>query len=363
MPGLTQEGGAGDLGGEHAGLALDAELVGEPALACHEPHHRLRQMDVEIVADDIPANVAGGALEQAAQKARKILFSAGIAEHAFDLAGGHVEGRNQGLRAVAAIFELTPLDLARRHRQSRRDALQRLDAGHLVDADGAMRVVLDGGGLVDRADVGALGIEGGIGLRGQPIAHAMRLEVGLFFKKRPTERCEMLGIRPRRMASSAISRWLQWLIGRSLADGFSQVIATRAQICSGVNTAGAPERGASARRSGTDCPSAAVRHRVRQYRTVLGQMPSSRALARTPTPSAACRMRRPRRASCCGVEWIRTRRSSAVRCSGKTVTGSAARSGMVTSCSSPGFVLAQHSRFHSSNLSAKTGVKTSARMY
>src|ERR1700736_1484958 len=26
-------------------------------------------------------------------------------------------------------------------------------------------------------------------------------------------------------ASSAISRWLQWLIGRSLSDGFSQVIA------------------------------------------------------------------------------------------------------------------------------------------
>src|SRR5262245_35455528 len=57
-PGLTQEGGAGDLGGEHAGLALDAELVGEPPVACHEPHHRLRQMDVEIVADDIPADVA-----------------------------------------------------------------------------------------------------------------------------------------------------------------------------------------------------------------------------------------------------------------------------------------------------------------
>ena len=56
---------------------------------------------------------------------------------------------------------------------------------------------------------GALGIEGGIGLRGQPVADAMRLEVGIFFKKRPTERCEMLGTRPRRMASSAISRWLE----------------------------------------------------------------------------------------------------------------------------------------------------------
>jgi hypothetical protein len=53
----------------------------------------------------------------------------------------------------------------------------------------------------------------------------------------------MLGTRPRRMASSAISRWLQWLIGRSLSDGFSQVIAITAQICSGVYVAGAPDAG------------------------------------------------------------------------------------------------------------------------
>ncbi len=59
----------------------------------------------------------------------------------------------------------------------------------------------------------------------------------------------MLGTSPRRMASSAISRWLQWLIGRSLSDGFSHVIATTAHICSGVNVAGDPDRGASASRS------------------------------------------------------------------------------------------------------------------
>jgi len=97
-----------------------------------------------------------------------------------------------------------------------------------------MGVIGASGGFVDRADVCALGIEGGIRLRGQPVADAMRLEVRFFFKKRPTERCEMLGMRPRRMASSAISRWLQWLMGRSLSDGFSHVIAITAQICSGI---------------------------------------------------------------------------------------------------------------------------------
>jgi hypothetical protein len=179
--------------------------------------------------------------------------------------------------------------------------------------------------------------EGGIGLRGQPVADAMWLEVGLFFKKRPTERCEMFGTMPRRIASSAISRWLQWLIGRSLSDGFSQVIAIKAQICSGVYTAGAPDRGASDSRSGTDRSSAASRQRLRQYRTVFGHTPSSRPLSRTRTPSAACKMMRARSANCCGVEWTRTSRSKTSRCLGKTITTSAVNRGAVSdsSCHSP----------------------------
>src|ERR1051325_5067614 len=363
MLGLRQEGGAGGLGSEHAGFALATQLVLEPAVARHETDDGLGKMDIEIVADDIPSDVGGGAVEQTAEKARKILFGAGIADDAFDLAGGDIEGRNQGLSSVAAVLELTPLDLARHHRQSWRDALERLNAGHLVDGDDAMSIIGAGPGFVDRADVCALGIESRIRLRGQPVADTVRLEVCLFFKKRPTERCEMLGMRPRRMASSAISRWLHWLIGRSLSDGFSHVIATRAQICSAVNVAGAPERCRSASRSETDCLSVASRQRLRQYRTVLGQTPSSRALARTPPPSAAWTTMRARSASCCGVEWVRMRCSSASRCSGKTVTGSAANSGMATSCSSPGFALPHHSRFDSSNLRANGGVKTSARMY
>ena len=145
-----------------------------------------------------------------------------------------------------------------------------------------MSIIGSASSPVNRADIGALAVEDRIGLGGQPVADAMRLEVGFFFKKRPTERCEMLATRPRRIASSAISRWLHWLIGRSLSAGFSQLIATTAQICSAVNVAGAPERGASASRLGTDCPSPARRHRLHQYRTVFGHTPTSRALARPP---------------------------------------------------------------------------------
>ena len=201
---LAQERLTGGLGSKHTGLAFDAEVALEAAVVGNEADDGLGEVDVEIVADDVPPGVAGGAAQQIVEKSRKILLCAGIADHAFDLAGGNIEGGDQGLSAVAAVLELTPLDLARHHRQPRCDALQGLDAGHLVDGDRAMGVIGGGRSLVNCADIRALGVEGGIGLRGQPVTDAMRFEVGLFFKKRPTERCEMLGISPRRIASPAI---------------------------------------------------------------------------------------------------------------------------------------------------------------
>ena len=77
----------------------------------------------------------------------------------------------------------------------------------------------------------------------------MRLEVGLFFKKRPTVRGEMAGMMPRLTASRARSLALQWLNGTSLASGSSQARATIAQVCSAVIVGGAPLRGASLNRA------------------------------------------------------------------------------------------------------------------
>src|ERR1700732_1425986 len=268
---VAQECFSGRLACEHARLSFDAKLELEARDTGNEADDGLRKVDVEMVAGNVPLWGGSGAAEQVAEKPREILFRPGIAYDAFDLARGDVKSSDKGLSAVALIFELASLDLARHQRQPRRHALQRLNAGHFVDGDRAMSVIGTGCGLVNRTDIRALAIKGGIRFRGQPVTDAMGLEVCLFFKKRPTERCEMFGTRPRRMASSAISRWLHWLIGRSLSDGFSHVIATTAQICSGVYVAGAPDRGASASRSQTAHWSSASRQRLRQYRTVFGQ--------------------------------------------------------------------------------------------
>jgi hypothetical protein len=82
-------------------------------------------------------------------------------------------------------------------------------------------------------------------------------------------------------------------------------------------------------------------------------------------PSAACRMTRARMANCCGVEWVRTNCSSSLRCLDRTITGSAADWAIAASHLRPRFVMPQHQRFDSSNLSQGQGhgVKTFARMY
>jgi hypothetical protein len=144
--------------------------------------------------------VSGPALfSRAFEEAREVLLAAGIADHAFDLAGGDVEGGDQGLGPVTAVFEFMPLDLARHHRQVRRNPFQGLDAGLLVDGDRAMGVIGIGRGLVHRADIGGLGIEVGIGLRDQPVLEAMRFEVGLFLKNAPLTAARRVA--PRRVAS------------------------------------------------------------------------------------------------------------------------------------------------------------------
>src|ERR1700758_3616926 len=130
---LAQEFRTGGPGREHTRPAFNAELALETAGARNEANDRLGEVDIEIVAHDVPPSIGGGAVEQFTEKSCEILLSPGIADSAFDLAGGDVEGRNQGLSAVAAVLELAPLDLARLHGQPRRRALQCLNAGHLID--------------------------------------------------------------------------------------------------------------------------------------------------------------------------------------------------------------------------------------
>ena len=98
-----------------------------------------------------------------------------------------------------------------------------------------------------------------------------------------------------------------------------QTRAMMAQACSGLILAGAPERGASLKRSRTSAEvSAPERQRARHWLTVLRQTSRRAAISPTFRPSAERRIMRARGAICCAVPCVRIRRSSSPRSSALT---------------------------------------------
>src|SRR3974390_3503199 len=170
---VAQERFSCHLGCEHTRLSFNAELKLEAAGARNEADDGLREVNVEIVADNVPLCSGSGTAEQAAEKPREILFGPGVADNACHLSRADVESGDQGLSAVALVLELAAFDLARHHRQARRNTLQGLNAGHFVDGDRAVSVISPGRGLVNSTDIGAFAIERRIRLWRQPIADAM----------------------------------------------------------------------------------------------------------------------------------------------------------------------------------------------
>ena len=71
---LAQKRHTGGLGCEHARPTFDAELALETTGARNKANDRLGEVDVEIVADDVPPSVGDGAVQQAAEKSREILL-------------------------------------------------------------------------------------------------------------------------------------------------------------------------------------------------------------------------------------------------------------------------------------------------
>src|SRR5580700_10017251 len=83
---LAQKRFAGCLGSEHAGLAFGAEVAVEAAMLRNQANDGLGEVGVEVVADDVPPCVGGGAAQHIVEKTCKILLGPPVADHACDLA-------------------------------------------------------------------------------------------------------------------------------------------------------------------------------------------------------------------------------------------------------------------------------------
>jgi hypothetical protein len=98
--------------------------------------------------------------EQRLKVSHVIGFGAAVAYSALNFAGDNIEGSDQGLRAVADIFELAPLYHSRLHRQRGRGAFERLNTGHLVNGKGAHTFRRGGRGFeIGETNSGTLGLK------------------------------------------------------------------------------------------------------------------------------------------------------------------------------------------------------------
>jgi hypothetical protein len=136
-------------------------------------------MGVEVIGHDVELRGLGLCLHQRVDQIDKVLFVSGVADLADDLSGGDIEARQQALGAMPLVFELDGLRFALFHRSIRSDPFLGLDAGHLIDADGDLALLLGGDGLgVERADILSFLFLLWIGFGIEPVARAMRLELG-----------------------------------------------------------------------------------------------------------------------------------------------------------------------------------------
>ena len=88
---VAQKCSASRLRSQNAGSAFDPEVIFNPAESGDQANDRFREMNVEIVTDDVPARCGSGAAQQAPEEPRKILFCSGIADHSLDIASGDIE--------------------------------------------------------------------------------------------------------------------------------------------------------------------------------------------------------------------------------------------------------------------------------
>lgn len=157
----------------------------EPTFAGDQLYQTHRLMDIQLVDHENPASfrIAGNAAGN--MRDEIVLLASWSQRHLRDLTTSHLEVDDRALGAMPDILEFTPLHPPRSHRFARRFALQCLNAGQFVAAHHMHSQAMQQRGV---------GVQGTNGLdvlgegdwirfgRVQPIAAAMRLELGLILK-------------------------------------------------------------------------------------------------------------------------------------------------------------------------------------
>ena len=142
-----------------------------------------------------------------------------------DLSADHIKIDEPGQRAMPHVLELAPQHVAWLHGQVGMLALQGLYASQLIHTDRALSLLGPLRGMcIHLTPLNNFLVALRIGHFGQPIAEAVRLQAP-FLSSRAACRGEICETMPRAFTSSAISRPVQWLIGRPDLAGASHAKA------------------------------------------------------------------------------------------------------------------------------------------
>ena len=110
-------------------VQLEARMLGEPSL------HLLGLVGLVVVADRMHVEVLGYGPVDLFQETDEFLGAVAWQTLADDLAGLHIECREQCRRAIALVVVRHRLSTALLHRQARLRTIERLNLAFLVDAE------------------------------------------------------------------------------------------------------------------------------------------------------------------------------------------------------------------------------------
>jgi hypothetical protein len=183
-------------------------------------------MGVQLITDDRPPRGRGLSGHHPLHMSQEIGFSpSGSTGGSQKVAGHNVTAQNERARAMPYILKLAPLDFSRSQRQPWMFAFQRLHPGQLIGTHRSFSLLSQPGSLlIHRTHLLDRFFPLWVVGRRQPVSDHMRLESS-FFKRRVAWRGEMRAIMPRVITSSASSRPLQWLMGRSLGCSQARAIS------------------------------------------------------------------------------------------------------------------------------------------
>ena len=147
MTGVLKEHLPGRHGLEDAALALEPEVDGDVAAFGDEPHKHLRLVSVELVENEDPDRL-WVLVDGSPNVLGEVFLGPGWADGWLDcLPRRDLEVRDQAERAVAPVLEFTELREPGQRRLGRMEALQRLDARLLIDADDVRALGVKPGGV------------------------------------------------------------------------------------------------------------------------------------------------------------------------------------------------------------------------